>query len=691
MHALSRSRGSLARRCICSTPALWMPRLRKVDGVEQRAEPEVPSKPAPRWREDGAGSSGRANKGQQDLSSSRGDAVNGRGTYSRPQFREVRENGPSFQRTGKRRPRSERDAPPEEVPVIDQIAIQDPDTSRSGYGSDSRYTPRRRFNLAKLKVLSGWEKLDALNQFLSSNYLEEAIVTYRLIHRNGLLARVKYQDHHTMLRLLLSDPVEWRDDILLVWRQGFQEGLAGVGFVPTSNSYGAMVTCALRWGDRRFGEELFTEMVKRKVPFTTQACNHFLELFSSDVVVLSRFESASILPGEKSASDEQSSGEEAKRDNSPLRPKPTPPSARDLQVANELWQALKFEGGEKCIADPGAGATGEAQQPPVKENPNEIKIVPNTTTFTRGMELHGRLRDATSVRGIHRASISMLAILLDQEKSLMRRRAARADPRGRLPSKNEAGKSQPALYVELSLWNACMAALSEASDISSAFLVAKGTVEANGVVGGSDARLSGKEGTRWLNLLLKVTILASQSEATLGSDSIGAVNLADSAWKEAWKRQVDVDVVSYGRMIVLQGVRGDLTLAEEWYERAKDRLGLEEGHGSGKIMKLRTSLLQAYSEYTRRLSAASSVQPPGTGSSQEPALQKTGDREKLVEVGRKARELMEAMTWEADSVGKRPLRSSYVFAMEACSFAGDEEAARAFALQLRRGSGSSAR
>ncbi|KAJ3108919.1 hypothetical protein HDU96_007373 [Phlyctochytrium bullatum] len=550
-------------------------------------------------------------------------------------------------RTGKRAPRWERDAPPEEVPVIDQLTIPEPVASTRGGGSGEG-APRRRFNLSKLKFLSGWEKLDVLNQFLAANYVDEAIATYKVIHRNGLLARVKYQDHHTMIRLLLSNPIKWREEILLVWRHGFQNGLGGVGFAPTANLYAAMIACALRWGDRAFGKELLDEMLAAKVEFTTQACNHLLQLFGSDIV--------EVQTPSRGESDESPSE---------ARSKPIPPSEEHLELARKFWDSLEFEGAAKSTS-----------KLPKRGEDAYVKIVPNVTTFTRGMELYGRLSDSSGVEKVFQTSLSLLNILIEQQEKLGLPPSVKTAARRGHAKKGALLSTQ----VELSLWNTYLAALIEVPNVSLAMEKAKLTVRPDGVIGRNDATLASREGTRWLNVILKVAVqyakeLVAEDPAAVNE----AVELADTAWKEAWKRQLDVDAVSYGRMIVLYGVQGNTQMSEEWFEKARQHMGLVEGKGSGKLMKLRTSLLQAYAEIARRQVETKSLDETKTVQSSDA----------LVEVGGKARELMNRISDEARSVGKKPLRSSFVFAMETCNYAGDAAATEAFARELHELSTSS--
>ncbi|KAI8835534.1 hypothetical protein BC829DRAFT_448086 [Chytridium lagenaria] len=472
MQAISRP---VLRRCICSTPVAWMPRMRRAIGDGEEPEKDsTPSKITEVVRD------------HPDVG--RPHQCNDTQPTSPPSEAETR---PNIVVDARHQPN--RNSNELETPIIDQLELPPLAT----YDSTP---PRRRFNLSKLKFLSGWEKLDILHSFLSSNYLEESIITYRLLHRNHLLSRVKYQDHHTLLRLLLSDPVEWRDDILVVWR----EGLRGVGYKPSAKAYGAMVGCALRWGDRRFAEELWREMRAENVEVGVQ---------------------------------------------------------RDLDVAKEVWDAMEFEGGDKYF-------TEEAKS--VEDDH------PTPATFIRGMELHARLLDAPTILSIHRASI----------------KCSLSSPMTNPP---------PPVVVD------------------------------------RDTVVPGREGTKWLNVVMKACL------AYAPTDIRGAVSLAEDAWKEAWRRRVDMDGVSYGRMVVLRG---------------RDRIG----DGSGKVMKLRISLLQAYAEFGRR----------------------GGDMVDIKEVAGKARRLMETMMREAEEVGKRPLRSSFVFAMEACNFGGDDEGARRFAVELRK-------
>jgi hypothetical protein len=529
-------------------------------------------------------------------------------------------------RQGSRLPQLERDAPKKEGPIIDHIAItessSDGQTERadstrvSSHPGSSNY---RRYNLAKVRFLAGWEKIDLLRQFHAASLPIESMYVYKVLKRNGLMNRIKYLDHHNMFRLLISDPVNFHFEIIFVWNE-FKVN----GFLRTPNAYAAMVACVAKWGSKILGRKLYQEMKEDNIDIPTETYNHLMKLFSSDVVSLPE-PTAEDLSVEHILSDAQtpspypSPETESKSAQNPFLGIPvTSPTIDDLNLAAKIWNDM------------------------ITQFP--VKAEPTVTTYTLALQTFASLHDQPAIQKIYNHALESIGRLRHEQQLIL---GERSSPRSRKSFKGSIS-SIAATDPGVVIGNAAVAAYMKVRDLKNAEGVVEDMMRPGNALA-KEGKMSKKTGAHLLNLLMKLAVFKAVENPHAG------LEMAQRVWDDATKRRgVEPDLVSYGRMISIHGYIGDVKGAEDWFERALDRLSVEAGVGSGKLLKLRTSLLQVYAVTSKAV--------------QEGRLAVEGIV--LEEISVKVRDLFEKMKEEAELVGKTPLRSSYMFAIDALEAGG---------------------
>ncbi|KAJ3155788.1 hypothetical protein HK101_001531, partial [Irineochytrium annulatum] len=135
------------------------------------------------------------------------------------------------------------------------------------------------------------------------------------------------------------------------------------------------------------------------------------------------------------------------------------------------------------------------------------------------------------------------------------------------------------------------------------------------------------------------------AESAQEADRQAVRELSTAVWDEARRRMIDLDEGSYGRRLVLEAaLGGGVAQVDGSFEDALHALRIEDGRpGGGRLLRLRTALLQAYTVTAKSVAADD------------------GLRKSLAE---KAVVLMEMIKAEAQLVGGKPLRATFRFAAE---------------------------
>ncbi|KAJ3302645.1 hypothetical protein HDU76_005489 [Blyttiomyces sp. JEL0837] len=588
---------------------------------------------------------------------------------SKTQLKLSSKHQPTSSTGGSRKPRSERETPPDYTDIASRFAkphthqTQKQSKETTEDSSSSPKKPRQTYNLSKIRFLAGWEKIDLLRQFQAAHLTHESLHVYKILSKNKLLDRLKYLDHHEMFHLLLHDPLRYREGLLLVWK-GFEE----CGLVKSDHLYGLMLFCCLKWGDRGLAREIWESCVKEGIKIGVDGYNHLLRLFSMDVLSIV---DAQVAGGGDGDGDKVGDGNNDDDGERQLRMVKSSPTTSDLLLAREVYENL---------------VTPETSQ----SQKGGSLLEPNATTFILAMNLHGKLNDPLSIREIYTNKVIPLLPRFRIDQQQMSKVSRRARERGG----NLVGEETVGGDVGLNLGNATVAALMDAGDLDGAEAVVKAMMEPGGAMAMTEQRqgdgdstdvkmsggssnsgggggVKGRAGTAGLNLMLKLAV--RKAEALEVKGGVGVTNegenntneqgdpiqFAKRIWQDATtSRGITPDLTSYGRLIELYGISGSLKDSENWFQTACDRLpGLEEGHGSGKLMRLRTALMRAIKECAVR-------------------ARRDGNRLLAKEYAGKAVELMGMMKVEADIVGKTPLRSAFLFAKEACVAGGDLDTAR---------------
>ncbi|KAJ3410623.1 hypothetical protein HDV05_003544 [Chytridiales sp. JEL 0842] len=510
----------------------------------------------------------------------------------------------TFMKHGSRAPMSERDAPKEETSVIEQVTIQE-----DPHSTNKPRSWRRRYNFNKIRFLAGWEKIDLLRQFHAAGLPNESMFVYLTLKKNGLMPRLKYLDHHNMFRLMISNPVRNYKYITMIWDEFHSNG-----FLRTANAYAAMIVCIVRWGNRRLGRKVYNELKADKLDVPIHTYNHLIKLFSTDLVSLPDPTAEDLLVDNLLdedmshwQTDDTHEPENTEADSKPFAGLPLiPPSQQDLELATEIYTDLI------------------SQQP--------VKSEPNINTYTLALQAYALLKNLEGVQKTYTHAL----------ESIPRLRAAT------LSTRPYGSKKSTVPDPGTDIGNAAVAAFLKVGDLDGAERVV-GDMSSPGQALAKEGKLSKKRGVQLLNLLLKMALLRRTEDPKKG------LEMAMRVWNESVKRRgVEPDMVSYGLKISILGAAGNVADAEEWFEIGVDRLGLKEGVGSGKLMKLRTSLLQGYA-----LAIPALLSREATKAKHEKIR-----AEKVESIVERTMRLMEKMKDEGYLVGKTPLRSSYMYAIE---------------------------
>ncbi|KAL2915105.1 hypothetical protein HK105_205429 [Polyrhizophydium stewartii] len=164
----------------------------------------------------------------------------------------------------------------------------DKDTARDNAASRRRTsTPQVRFDMAKLARLSGFEKIALFRDFVKYRMTVEALTVYRRLRENNIVQQLKYQDHHGIFHVLLSDPIAYKDDI--IWTVDYMIGIKET--LPSQDMLANFLKCCRKWGDLERARWTFDKMVELKLDIPTESWNDMLALYemqSRDTVLLNQ-------------------------------------------------------------------------------------------------------------------------------------------------------------------------------------------------------------------------------------------------------------------------------------------------------------------------------------------------------------------------------------------------------------------
>ncbi|KND01497.1 pentatricopeptide repeat domain-containing protein [Spizellomyces punctatus DAOM BR117] len=192
-------------------------------------------------------------------------------------------------------------------------------------------------------------------------------------------------------------------------------------------------------------------------------------------------------------------------------------------------------------------------------------VRPNLESYLRALEIFGRLGQLETIKTMYQTALDNLDLRDLTKGSEGRAQNLRKEHIGHDP--------------KLQLDNAFLSALVNAEAFGEAQKFFGSYLEPGGALAGEGNR-SSRHLLRTYTILLKMCVGKNDPST------------ADYYWKELHQRGFRPNVVMYGQMITIHGRAGNLQRAREMFETAQERLSATPG--SGKLMKLRTSLLIAY-------------------------------------------------------------------------------------------------
>jgi tetratricopeptide (TPR) repeat protein len=133
--------------------------------------------------------------------------------------------------------------------------------------------PFVQFNLTKIRRLSGPEKIDLLRDYYKTKAIDESIFVYKIIEHNGYLDKLTYNDHHCVFRLLLKDPVKYRDEIKLVYAS-----LRVLEYSPTENFMNDYCIASTKWGNLEQTIEFLEEIERQGLNVRIDTWSHVLKM-----------------------------------------------------------------------------------------------------------------------------------------------------------------------------------------------------------------------------------------------------------------------------------------------------------------------------------------------------------------------------------------------------------------------------
>ncbi|KAH9265205.1 hypothetical protein BASA83_011288 [Batrachochytrium salamandrivorans] len=135
--------------------------------------------------------------------------------------------------------------------------------------------PPVRFNLEKLGLLSGYDKILLFRDFTKYNMAADALVVYTRLRVNNIIHQLTYQDHHAMFHLLLSDAVDNRRAINDVVGYMLQRKM-----MPSESLWAAYIQCCARKGnDVQPAVWAFEQMIESKMHVETATWNDMLGMY----------------------------------------------------------------------------------------------------------------------------------------------------------------------------------------------------------------------------------------------------------------------------------------------------------------------------------------------------------------------------------------------------------------------------
>ncbi|KAH6566666.1 hypothetical protein BASA50_007172 [Batrachochytrium salamandrivorans] len=135
--------------------------------------------------------------------------------------------------------------------------------------------PPVRFNLEKLGLLSGYDKILLFRDFTKYNMAADALVVYTRLRVNNIIHQLTYQDHHAMFHLLLSDAVDNRRAINDVVGYMLQRKM-----MPSESLWAAYIQCCARkWNDVQPAVWAFEQMIESKMHVETATWNDMLGMY----------------------------------------------------------------------------------------------------------------------------------------------------------------------------------------------------------------------------------------------------------------------------------------------------------------------------------------------------------------------------------------------------------------------------
>ncbi|KAJ3056810.1 bleomycin hydrolase [Rhizophlyctis rosea] len=400
---------------------------------------------------------------------------------------------------------------PEPQPPRERRSVESPDNQRSDRSArsdeersetESSSQPTVRIKREKIAGLAGWEKMDLFRDFVKAGQTEDALYTLEIIKNNTLLPRLRYQDFHILIHLLIREPLVYRTQILEAF-----DNVREFGHIPTQAIYNVLIKCCTKWGDLDFAQQLYDEMLSHNFKPTTETYTDLIALCSRQRGVAG------------------------------------------WRKGVGFWKQMHEEG-----------------------------LRPVRSTYTRAMEIHGKLKLVNELKEVHSAALEYLhryGQSISIETLLRRQKEG-----GKLTTRQE-GQLEKARQMEIAFGNAYMSALGNCGAHEDVLAVFAQMCASGGPHAG-EKRPSNRIMEGLLNILLKA------------HQGLGDAEGAEKLWKEMMQRGTIPDVVAYGRMVAISGRAGDLKRAKEWMEEGVERLRVAPG--SSKMLKLRNSLLIGYAE-----------------------------------------------------------------------------------------------
>ncbi|KAI9017823.1 hypothetical protein BC832DRAFT_545792 [Gaertneriomyces semiglobifer] len=248
---------------------------------------------------------------------------------------------------------------------------------------------------------------------------------------------------------------------------------------------------------------------------------------------------------------------------------------RDLELANEIYQEMNSKKLDLDIEryndllqlhEQHSGAAQLHRGIDIWHQMQSNGLKPTTTTYNRVLSMYGKLGQAVQCREIYESALSEFN-----------------PPAGHRVSKEHTERTASGFYA---LQAAYLSALVASKANDAVMVVVKSLYKPGGLLS-SDLLRYPKHTLAIYSILLKFYENTQDRTAAL------------ACWRELLRRGVRPDVIMYGRMICIVGADPAsgtaVTSAESLFTEAVERL--PAAPRSGKLSKLRTSLLKVYAQH----------------------------------------------------------------------------------------------